>query len=236
MKLGDAIIQGQPGVLLATASQYGANTLEVTLAVEKALAEMKPVFQKEGISVYGRLHRPATFIEAALKNMRHSLLLGGILVAVVLFLLIGSVRTACISLAAIPLSLLAAVIALDKFGITLNTITLGGLAIALGEVVDDSIIDVENIFRRLREHQATGAGGRSIFQIVLDASLEVRRAVVYATFIVALIFVPVLTLTGLQGSFFAPIGVELYPGDHGVPACRADRHARPGLFVIWQRG
>lgn len=208
MKFGDAIIQGQPGVLLATASQYGANTLEVTLAVEKALAEMKPVFQKEGITVYGRLHRPATFIEAALKNMRHSLLLGGILVAVVLFLLIGSVRTACISLAAIPLSLLAAVIALDKFGITLNTITLGGLAIALGEVVDDSIIDVENIFRRLRESQATGAGGRSVFQIILDASLEVRRAVVYATFIVALIFVPVLTLTGLQGSFFAPLALS----------------------------
>jgi CzcA family heavy metal efflux pump len=207
-KFGDTIIQGQPGVLLATASQYGANTLEVTLAVEKALAELKPVFEKEGITVYGRLHRPATFIEAALKNMQHSLLLGGILVAVVLFLLIGSVRTACISLAAIPLSLLAAVIALDKFGITLNTITLGGLAIALGEVVDDSIIDVENIFRRLREHQAAGAGGRSIFQIVLSASLEVRRAVVYATFIVALIFVPVLTLTGLQGSFFAPLALS----------------------------
>jgi len=220
-KFGDTIIQGGPGVLLATASQYGANTLEVTLAVEAALAEMKPVFEKEGIKVYPRLHRPATFIEAALKNMKHSLLLGGILVAVVLFLLIGSVRTACISLAAIPLSLLAAVIVLEKFGITLNTITLGGLAIALGEVVDDSIIDVENIFRRLREHQAadglpagpaanpaTSKGNRSIFQVVLEASLEVRRAVVYATFIVALIFLPVLTLTGLQGSFFAPLALS----------------------------
>jgi CzcA family heavy metal efflux pump len=214
-KFGDAIIMGRPGILLATASQYGANTLEVTLAVEAALAEMKPVFQKEGITIYSRLHRPATFIEAALKNMRHSLALGGILVAVVLFVMIGSVRTACISLAAIPLSLLAAVIALEKFGITLNTITLGGLAIALGEVVDDSIIDVENIFRRLRERQADGAHGtsgspgkRSIFQVVLDASLEVRRAVVFATFTVALIFVPVLTLTGLQGSFFAPLALS----------------------------
>ena len=219
-KFGDAVIMGRPGILLSTASQYGANTLEVTVAVEAALAEMKPVFEKEGIKVYGRLHRPATFIEAALKNMRHSLILGGILVAVVLFLLIGSVRTACISLAAIPLSLLAAVIVLEKFGITLNTITLGGLAIALGEVVDDSIIDVENIFRRLREHQlarqqgasapagAAAVAKRSIFQVVLDASLEVRRAVVYATFIVALIFVPVLTLTGLQGSFFAPLALS----------------------------
>ena len=213
-KFGDAIIMGRPGVLLATASQYGANTLEVTLAVEAALAEMKPVFEKQGIVVYARLHRPATFIEAALKNMRHSLILGGILVAVVLFLLIGSVRTALISICAIPLSLLAAVICLDRFGITINTITLGGLAIALGEVVDDSIIDVENIFRRLREHQLARAQpssapvGRSVFQVVLDASLEVRRAVVYATFIVALIFVPVLTLTGLQGSFFAPLALS----------------------------
>jgi len=213
-KFGDAIIQGRPGVLLSTASQYGANTLEVTRALEKALADMKPVFEKQGIQTYLRLHRPATFIETALKNMKHSLALGGILVAVVLFLLIGSVRTACISIAAIPLSLLAAVIALEKFGITLNTITLGGLAIALGEVVDDSIIDVENIFRRLREHQAarTQSGGqaasRSVFQVVLDASLEVRRAVVYATFTVALIFLPVLTLTGLQGSFFSPLALS----------------------------
>jgi CzcA family heavy metal efflux pump len=213
-KFGDTVIQGRPGILLSTASQYGANTLEVTLAVEKALTEMKPVFEKEGIQVYPRLHRPATFIEAALKNMKHSLLLGGILVAVVLFLLIGSVRTACISLSAIPLSLLGAVIVLEKFGISLNTITLGGLAIALGEVVDDSIIDVENIFRRLREYQAAraqapgGTGSRTVFQVILDASLEVRRAVVYATFIVALIFLPVLTLTGLQGSFFAPLALS----------------------------
>ena len=213
-KFGDSIIQGRPGILLSTASQYGANTLEVTLALEKALAEMKPVFEKEGIQVYWRLHRPATFIEAALKNMRHSLIVGGILVAVVLFLLIGSVRTACISIAAIPLSLLAAVIVLEKFGISLNTITLGGLAIALGEVVDDSIIDVENIFRRLREYQETNpqmsgsTGKKSVYQVILDASLEVRRAVVYATFIVALIFLPVLTLTGLQGSFFAPLALS----------------------------
>ena len=139
--------------------------------------------------------------------MKHSLALGGILVAVVLFLLLGSVRTAFISLTAIPLSLLTAVIVLEQFGITLNTITLGGLAIALGEVVDDAIIDVENIFRRLRENK-TLAQPRPVFRVVLDASLEVRSAVVYATFIVALVFLPVLTLTGLQGSFFAPLALS----------------------------
>src|SRR5690348_5497298 len=206
-KFGDTIIQGRPGVLLAMASQFGANTLEATVAVEGALAELKPVFEKEGITVYPRMHRPATFIEAALRNMKHSLALGGILVAVVLFLLLGSVRTACISLVAIPMPLLTAVIALEKFGITINTITLGGLVIALGEVVDDSIIDVENIFRRLRENK-THAHPRPIISVVLLASLEVRRAVVFATFIVAFVFLPVLTLTGLQGSFFAPLALS----------------------------
>jgi len=209
-KFGGTVIQGQPGVLMTMSSQFGANTMEVTAALEAALAEMKPVFEREGIQVFPRLHRPATFIETALRNMKHSLALGGILVAVVLFVLLGSIRTAAISLTAIPLSLLTAVIVLEKFGITINTITLGGLVIALGEVVDDSIIDVENIFRRLRESQSKNAalGKREIFNVVLNASLEVRRAVVYATFIVALIFLPVLTLTGLQGSFFAPLALS----------------------------
>ncbi len=203
-KFGDALVQGRPGVLLTMSSQYGANTLEVTRALETALAEMKPVLDKEGITLHDRLHRPASFIENALHNVEHSLLLGAILVAVVLFILLGSVRTACVSLAAIPLSLLTAVIVMQKLGITINTLTLGGLVIALGEVVDDSIIDIENIFRRLRENK-TLPQPRPVFQVILDASLEVRSAVVFATFIVALVFLPVLTLSGLQGSFFAPL-------------------------------
>ncbi|HWX21106.1 MAG TPA: efflux RND transporter permease subunit [Candidatus Binatia bacterium] len=206
-KFGDTLIQGGAGVLMTMSSQYGANTMEVTKLLEGALAEMKPVLDKQGIKLYPRLHRPATFIEAALHNMKHSLALGGILVAIVLFLLLGSVRTACISLTAIPLSLLTAVIVMQKFGITLNTITLGGLAIALGEVVDDSIIDVENIFRRLRENKNLPQP-RPLFQVVLDASLEVRSAVIFATFTVVLVFLPVLTLTGLQGSFFAPLALS----------------------------
>ncbi|MDB6033922.1 MAG: heavy metal efflux pump, cobalt-zinc-cadmium, partial [Verrucomicrobiales bacterium] len=206
-KFGDTLVQGSPGVLLTMSSQYGANTMEVTRALEDALSEMKPAFEKEGIKLYPRLHRPATFIETALKNIRSSLLLGGLLVAVVLFLFLGHFRTAFISLTAIPLSLLSAIILLDRFGVSLNTITLGGLAIAIGEVVDDAIIDVENIFRRLRENQSL-AKPRPIFKVVLEASLEVRSAVVYATFIVALVFLPVLTLTGLQGKFFAPLALS----------------------------
>ncbi len=206
-KFGDSLIMGRRGVFLSMGSQYGANTMDVTLALEKALKEMQPLFDREGVKLYDRLHRPATFIENSLRNMKHSLTLGGILVAVVLFVLLGSTRTACISLVAIPMSLLTAVLLLEKFGVTINTITLGGLAIALGSVLDDSIIDVENIFRRLRENK-TAAQPRPVFDVVLDASLEVRRAIVFATFIVALIFLPVLTLTGLQGSFFAPLALS----------------------------
>src|SRR4051812_23295082 len=206
-KFGDTLVQGTPGVLMTMSSQYGANTMDVTRGLEAALAEMGPVFQKQGIKLYPRLHRPATFIEVSLKNIRSSLYLGGILVAVVLFLFLGHFRTAFISLTAIPLSLLTAIIVLDRFGVSLNTITLGGLAIAIGEVVDDAIIDVENIFRRLRENQIL-AQPRPIFGVILHASLEVRSAVVYATFIVALVFLPVLTLTGLQGKFFAPLALS----------------------------
>lgn len=206
-KFGDSLIQGRPGVFMATASQYGANTEDVTLAVEAALREMQPIFDREGVQLYSRLHRPATFIENSLRNIRHSLYLGGILVAVVLFLFLGHFRSAFISIMAIPLSLLTAVIVLDFFNVTLNTITLGGLAIAIGAVVDDAIIDVENIFRRLRENRSLPTP-RHPFLVVLDASLEVRTAVVYATFIVALVFLPVLTMTGLQGAFFAPLALS----------------------------
>lgn len=207
LKFGDALIQGHPGILLAMSSQYGANTMEATRALEAALKEMQPLFDQEGVTLYPALHRPATFIEHSLKNIRHSLYFGGALVAIVLFLFLGHFRTAFISITAIPLSLLAAVILLDQLGVTLNAITLGGLAIAIGAVVDDAIIDVENIFRRLRENQAL-PHPRSAFNVVLDASIEVRSAVVYATFIVALVFLPVLTMTGLQGSFFAPLALS----------------------------
>lgn len=203
---GDVLIQGRPGVLVKLLSQYGANTMEVTEQVEQALEEMGPLFEAEKIQLYPRLHRPATFIETSLHHVGRSLYVGAALVAVVLTLFLFNLRTALISITAIPLSLLAAVIVLDRLGMTLNTITLGGLAIAIGEVVDDAIIDVENIFRRLRENTAL-ALRRPIARVVLDASLEVRSAVVYATFIVVLVFVPVLTMSGLQGRMFAPLGV-----------------------------
>jgi CzcA family heavy metal efflux pump len=203
-KIGDAAIGTQPGVMLIVSSQLGANTIEVTEAIERALEELKPALGAAQIKLHPDLFRPASFIQRAIHNVTTSLLLGGVLVTVVLFLFLFNLRTAFISLTAIPLSLLVAVIVLDRLGITLNTLTLGGLAIAIGEVVDDAIIDVENIFRRLRE---SSGNGRSVFRVVLEASLEVRSAVVYATFVVALVFLPVLTMSGLQGRLFAPLGL-----------------------------
>jgi Cu/Ag efflux pump CusA len=181
-KFGDASIQGRPGVLVKLLSQYGTNTMDVTLAVESALEEMAPVLAREDIQIFPRMHRPATFIETAIHHVTRSLFVGGALVAIVLFLFLFNFRTAFISLTAIPLSLLVAIVVLERMGITLNTITLGGLAIAIaiGEVVDDAIIDVENIFRRLRENELAGRV-RSAMAVVLDAWMEVRGAVVYAT-------------------------------------------------------
>ncbi|MEQ1893177.1 MAG: efflux RND transporter permease subunit [Planctomycetota bacterium] len=203
---GDTLIQGRPGVLLTMLSQHGANTWDVTHAVEEALAELKPLLDQRGIELYPRLHRPATFIEHALGNLRSSLLLGALLVTVVLVLFLYDLRTAALSLLAIPLSLGTAVFVLEQLGGTLNTITLGGLAIALGEVVDDAIIDVENIVRRLREN-VRRASPLPALEVVLAASLEVRSAVVHATFVVGLAFLPVLALSGLQGKLFSPLAL-----------------------------
>ncbi|MGH9663449.1 MAG: efflux RND transporter permease subunit, partial [Bryobacteraceae bacterium] len=204
-KFGDATIMGRPGVLILISGVYGANTVEVTRSIEAALGELKPSLQSAQIRLYPDLFRPANFINAAVRNIGHSLLIGAALVSIILLLFLFNLRVAFISLSAIPLSLLAAIIVLNAFGQSLNTLTLGGLAIAIGEVVDDAIIDAENIFRRLREAPGD-LNPAQLFQIVHDASIEVRSAVVYATFIVALVFVPVLTMSGVQGRLFAPLG------------------------------
>lgn len=206
-KFGDAQIGGQSGVVLLAYAQYQANTLDVTRSLESALRQMKPALAAEKISLNANLFRPANFIESSLRNVNHSLLIGGALVAIVLFFFLLDWRTALISFISIPLSLLAALIVLDWFGASINTITLGGFAIAIGVVVDDAIIDVENILRRLRENSAL-AQPRPLFRVVLDASLEVNNAVVYATFIIALVFLPVLMMGGVQGRLFAPLGIS----------------------------
>ncbi|HVA93405.1 MAG TPA: efflux RND transporter permease subunit [Candidatus Dormibacteraeota bacterium] len=205
-RIGAASVRGKRGVSVIVDAAYGANTLDVTKGIDRALADLHPSLEAQGITTYPNVLRAADFIEVALHNVRESLLIGAILVVVVLFLFLFNLRTAAISCTAIPLSLLAAVIVLEKMGLSLNTLTLGGLSIALGEVVDDAVIDVENIYRRLRENRAS-PGPRPLFQVVFDASIEVRSAVVYATFAVILVFFPVLNMSGLAGSLFGPLGI-----------------------------
>jgi CzcA family heavy metal efflux pump len=203
--IGGALINGRPGVILEVSSQYGQNTLAVTDGVEKLLNGMQPAISAAGMNLTPALFRPADFISAAVSNLGRSLVLGGLLVSVVLFLFLFNARIAFISLTAIPLSLLIAVIVLYYTGGSLNTLTLGGLAIAIGEVVDDAIIDVENIHRRLRERATDENAKPSVLQVIRAASLEVRSAVVYATFIVVCVFLPVVALSGVQGRLFRPL-------------------------------
>jgi CzcA family heavy metal efflux pump len=201
-----AAINEETGIYLSVQGQLGANTHAVTLSIEKALQALKPTLANEKVTLHEGLFRPANFIETAIEGVRTDILIGSVLVITILFLFLFNVRTAFISATAIPLSLLTAIVVLNYFNIGLNIMVLGGLAIALGEVVDDAIIDTENIFRRLRENRLLDKP-LSNFKVVYEASMEVRSSVVYATIIVALVFVPLLTLSGVAGKLFAPLGM-----------------------------
>ena len=202
--IGNAIIDDGPGIMLIVEKQPTANTLELTRAVEAAFAELKPGLKD--VKVDTTIFRPATFIERSIDNLTRALMIGCALVAAVLFLFTRDWRQATISLVAIPLSLLGAGLMLLWSGATINVMIIAGLVIALGEVVDDAIIDVENIARRLRLNRES-ADPRPAFAVVLAASLEVRSAVVFASLIVMLVFVPIFFLGGVAGTFFQPLAI-----------------------------
>lgn len=202
--IGGGAVMGEPGVVMNITEQYGANTLDVTKGLDKAFATLRPALEREGVTLHDRLFRPADFITASVANLSSALLIGAVLVVIVLFLFLYDLRTAAICCTAIPLSLLAAIVVLQRAGITLNTITLGGLAIALGEVVDDAVVVVENVTRRLRQNGLRPDPSPAA-RVVLEATLEVRGAVVYATFAVILVFLPVATISGVGGRLFAPL-------------------------------
>ncbi len=204
--IGAAQVLGQDGIVMMVIGQYDANTLTVSNAVEKALAEFEPIFTAQDIQFYPDLFRPADYIERSLENLSGHLWIGGFFVLLVLYLFLYDWRTALISATAIPLSLVGAIIILLESGVNLNIMVLGGLAIALGEVVDDAIIDTENIFRRLRENRLLEKP-QAIAEVIYQASIEVRSSVVYASFIVALAFVPLISLGGVAGRLFAPLGM-----------------------------
>ncbi len=202
--IGDAVINDGPGLLLIVEKQPWGNTLSVTRQVEAALDELRPGLA--GLEIDPTIFRPATFIEMAISNLQRALLIGCVLVVLVLAFFLYDWRTALISLLAIPTSLIAAALILRWRVGVINTMVLAGLVIALGEVVDDAIIDVENIMRRLRLNRALEKP-RPAFEVVLKASLEVRSAVVYGSVIIVLVLLPVFLLPGLSGSFFRPLAV-----------------------------
>jgi len=202
--VGSATIDGREGVLLVIHKQPAVNALSVSESVQNVLGELAVTLPK-GVTLHPALFRQATFIERAVENLRSSIIVGCVLVTIVLAAFLFQWRTLAISLTAIPLSLLGAILVLREFGASLNAMTLGGLAIALGEVVDDAIVDVENVVRRLVENRRRPEP-LPLFDVVLSASLEVRSAVVYASFIVMLVFLPIFFLEGLAGRFFGSLG------------------------------
>jgi CzcA family heavy metal efflux pump len=203
-RFGDALIAGKPGILIETSTQFGANTLDVTRALEERLDALAPALAKQGVLYHPALLRPASFIESAIEKLRNSLLIGAVLVVALLLITLRDWRGALVSFSAIPLALLTTVWILEALGMSLNTMTLGGLVVALGVVVDDAVIDVENILRRRR----TVTGNVNINELFINASLEVRRPVFYATAAVAVAFLPILMMSGLQGAFFRPLSIS----------------------------
>jgi len=205
MKRGDAGYNGGPAVIVSVQKQPAADTVQLTHGIERALDEMKPGLPA-GLAAPKVLFRQADFIEASIGNVTEALRDGAIMVAIVLFAFLLSARTTLISLVAIPLSLAVAVLVFKLLGQSINVMTLGGLAIAIGELVDDAVVDVENIVRRLRQNRASG-DPLPVLEVVRRASVEVRSGIVYATVIVVLVFVPLFALPGIEGRLFSPLGI-----------------------------
>jgi CzcA family heavy metal efflux pump len=245
--IGDAVVNDGPGLLLVVQKFPNSNTLEVTRGVEEAIEEMRPGLP--GMEIDTTIFRPATFIETAIDNLTRALLLGVLLVILILAVFLFEWRTAFISLIAIPLSLIAAVLVLGLRGTTINVMILAGLVVAIGVVVDDAIIDVENIVRRLRQNRSEGTG-KSVFAVVLEASVEVRTAITYATLINVIAIVPVYFLEGLSGAFFRPlvtsyalavlvsmiVALTVTPALCLILLTRGHRHQESPLLRVLKRG
>ncbi|HMV69267.1 MAG TPA: efflux RND transporter permease subunit, partial [Myxococcota bacterium] len=250
VKRGEGSANASPAVVLAVMKQPDANTLQVTAQVDALLAEIEPTLP-EGVRLNRDVFRQATFIDTAVRNVAVALRDGAVLVTLILLLFLGNARASLVSLAAIPVSLVVAVLAMRGLGLSLNTMTLGGLTLAIGSVVDDAIIDVENVFRRLREDAARPPDQRrDPLAVVYEASVEIRGAIVFATLIIVLVFLPLFFLDGVEGRMLAPLGtayvialiaslavaVTLTPALAGwlLPASAASDHAE-GRVARWSQ-
>jgi CzcA family heavy metal efflux pump len=206
-KRGEGSAMGRPAVILGIQKQPGANTLELTQRLDAVLADISAKLPA-GMKLKTDIFRQADFISVSVRNVQTALLEGIVLVTLIVLLFLANFRATLITLTAIPLSLVTAVLALKWFGASINTMTLGGMAIAIGALVDDAVIDVENVFRRLREnHHLPAQKRRPTLQVVFDASVEIRSSIVFATLIIALVFIPIFFLGGVEGRLLQPLGV-----------------------------
>ena len=206
IKRGDAGFNGKPAVILGIQKQPGADTVGLTRQVEAAFSELARTLPL-GMDTPRTTMRQASFIETSIANLNGKLVIAAMLVAAILYLFLANVRTTLISLTAIPLSIVVTALVFAYFGLTINTMTLGGLAIAIGELVDDAVVGVENALRRLKQNRQHAGPRQSPLHVIVKATLEVRSAIVYATAIVVLVFVPLFALPGLEGRLFIPLGV-----------------------------
>jgi CzcA family heavy metal efflux pump len=204
-KRGEGSINGKHSVIMTIQKQPGASTIELTKRIDELLADLRKTVPK-GIEIKSDLFKQSRFIEASIGNVEEALRDGAIMVAIILFLFLLNIRTTAITLISIPLSLVMTFIIFKIFGLSINTMTLGGLAIAIGELVDDAIVDVENVFRRLKENRSA-AQPKNALLVIYEASSEVRNSIVFSTIIVVLVFIPLFALSGIEGKLFAPLGL-----------------------------
>lgn len=211
--VGNAIKQGyasenaKPAIILSVSKQPNINTLKVTEAIEKNLANIEKSFPSD-VKMNTHIFRQADFISSSVGNVGRSLVEGAVCVVVVLFLFLGSFRTTLISIVAIPLSLLGTILCIHLMGLEINTMTLGGMCIAIGSLVDDAIIDVENVYKRLRQnHRLPEDERKTAYEVVFKGSSEIRSSIIHATLIIMITFVPLFFLSGLEGRMLKPLGV-----------------------------
>ena len=208
VKIGDGSLSGSPAVIMTVMKQPATNTLELTETIDAGIADIQTTLPKD-VHINTRIFRQADFINASISNVQKTLLEGSLFVIIILFLFLMNGRATVISLLAIPISLIASILALNWMGFTINTMSLGGMAIAIGSLVDDAIIDVENVFKRLKQNALKPeAERRDTLKVIFEASVEIRTSIINATFIIIVAFIPLFFLSGMEGKLLAPLGIS----------------------------